>query len=193
MFIAATFTILAGILHAGPVAAEHWNIPPEFWFLFLSGVLQIAWGINYFYHRTPNMYFAGAVLNLGLIFFWLSARLFPAPFLDVPETIETIGIVTALIQLVAFGASFWSLYRFKLVSLLSVALLLILSIALGGLGYATSKTSENMLLQIWPSIEEGAGHGHGEEAEDDHEEETEAMMSDNPHPEDIPHVDNDEH
>lgn len=169
VFIAATFTILAGVLHAGPVAAEHWNIPPEYWFLFLSGVLQIAWGINYFYHRTPNMYFAGAVLNLGLTFFWLSVRLFPAPFSDVPEPIETIGMVTALIQLVAFGASFWSLYRFKLVSLISVALLLILSIALGGLGYATSKTSENMLLQIWPSIEESVGHGHGEETEDEHE------------------------
>tara|TARA_B100000508_G_scaffold36168_3_gene28005 strand:- start:3844 stop:4467 length:624 start_codon:yes stop_codon:yes gene_type:complete len=192
VLIASITTIMAGILHAGPVAAEHASIPPEFWFLFLSGILQIAWGINYFYHRTPNMYFVGAVLNLGLTFFWLSVRLFPAPFSTAPEGVEMIGVVTAFIQIVAFAASFWSMYRFRLVSAFSVAFLLVLSLVLGGLGYVTAKTSEDALLKIWPDIQEG-GHGHGEETEDDHDEETEGKRAEDTHPEDTPHTEGDEH
>ena len=162
VFIASITTIIAGILHATTVAFEHIDITPEFWFFIVSGIAQIAWGVNYFYHRTSNMYFVGAVLNLGLTFFWLSARVFPAPFSDTPETIGTIGIVTALIQVVAFAASFWSLYRCGITTIKSVALLLVLSIILGWIGYATAKMSENMLLQIWPAIE-NTPHGHGEE------------------------------
>tara|TARA_B100000745_G_scaffold288234_1_gene225501 strand:+ start:1233 stop:1823 length:591 start_codon:yes stop_codon:yes gene_type:complete len=162
VFIASITTILAGILHATTVAFEHVDVPPEFWFFIVSGIAQIIWGVNYFYHRTSNMYFVGAVLNLGLTFFWLSVRLFPAPFSDAPETIGTIGIVTALVQLVAFGASFWSLYRHGITTVKSVVVLLALSIVLGWIGYATAKVSEDMLLQIWPDME-NAPHGHGEE------------------------------
>ncbi len=162
VFIASVTTIVAGVLHATTVAFEHVDIPPEFWFFIVSGVAQIIWGVNYFYHRTSNMYFVGAVLNLGLTFFWLSVRLFPAPFSDVPETIGTLGIVTALVQLTAFGSSFWSLYRFGITTVKSIAFLLILSLALSWIGYITAKTSEGILLQIWPGIEE-APHGHGEE------------------------------
>ena len=172
VLLASVATIIAGILHATIVAYDHAGIPPEFWFFVVTGVMQIAWGINFFYHRTSNMYFVGSVLNLGLTFFWLSARLLPAPFADAPESIEVLGIVTAIIQIVAFGATFWALYRFHRTTITSVFLLVLLSVVLGGIGYASAKVSEGLLLQMWPEIEEAA-HGHGEETEDDHDDDEE--------------------
>jgi hypothetical protein len=168
--IASITTIIAGILHATTVAFEHAAIPPEFWFFIVLGVTQVVWGLNFFYHRTSNMYFVGSVLNLGSTFFWLAVRIFPAPFSDVPEEIRWIGIITALIQVIAFAASFWALYRFHRTTVLSIVSLLVLSSFLAGLGYVTAKSSEGMLLQIWPEINE-APHGHGDEAEDEHTEE----------------------
>jgi len=171
VFIASVATIIAGVLHATVVAKAHISIPPEFIFFVVTGVLQIAWGVNYFYHRTQNMYFAGAVLNLGLTFFWLTARVFPAPFADTPETIQMLGILTAFVQIIAFAASFWSLYRFHKATILSSIMLVVLSAVLAGIGYVTSKNGEGMMLKIWPQIEE-VEHGHGAEA-DPHDDEEE--------------------
>ena len=162
IFIAASTTIIAGLLHTTIVAWQHSNIPPEFWFFVITGVAQILWGLNFFYHRTSNMYFVGSVLNLGLTFFWLAVRTLPAPFADGPENIEVLGIVTALIQIVAFIASFWALYRHHKTTIMSVFLLVGLSFVLGVFGYATAKSSEDMLLRLWPEIYE-ASHGHGGE------------------------------
>lgn len=163
VLVAATATVLAGILHATTIAVEHSSVPPEFWFFIVAGLMQIVWGINFFYHRTPNMYFVGSVLNLGLTFFWLAARLMPAPFVDNPETIEMIGVITAIIQIVAFIASFWALYRFHRTTIISILALITLSVVLGGIGYTTAKMSEDSFLKLWPEINE-TPHGHGNES-----------------------------
>ncbi len=158
---ASLATIIAGVLHTTVVAFEHVGVPPEFWFFIITGTIQILWGANFFYRRTPNMYFVGAVINLGFTFFWLAVRVFPAPFSDSPESIELLGILTAVIQIIAFVASFWALYRFHQTTFFSVVTLIIFSFIIAGIGYTTAKSSETMFLKIWPEIEE-ASHEHTE-------------------------------
>jgi len=180
VLLAALSTIVAGVLHATLVAFAHITVPPEFWFFLITGSLQIIWGLNFLYRRTPNMYFVGAVLNLGLTFFWLFVRLFPAPFSDTPESIQLLGIVTAIIQLIAFAASFWALYRFHKTTMFSILALIVVSLAMADIGYMAAKGSEGLLLKIWPEMAD-TPHGHGAEATEDNHDEDEENESEPDH------------
>ena len=164
---AALASIAAGFLHGTLIAAAHAGIPPAFLFFLLSGFLQVAWGAQFLHRRTLGWFYAGAVLNAGLTFFWLLSRTLPAPLADAPEPIAPLGILVAMIQLIAVATSFWCLYRAHTVTYARLALVILCSLALAAIGYAAAKGGEEALRALWPEMEEGAHHdsadeGHGE-------------------------------
>ena len=164
-FAAALTSIAAGLLHGTFIAAAHIGIPPAFLFFLLAGLLQIAWGLQFLHRRSPGWFYAGTVLNMGLTLFWLLTRTLPAPLADAPEPIAPLGILVAMIQLIAVAASFWCLYRTRTVTYARLALVILCSLALAAIGYAAAKGGEETLRALWPNMEEGT---HRDSADEEH-------------------------
>ncbi len=162
---AALASIAAGLLHGTLIAVAHIGIPPAFLFFLLAGLLQVSWGAQFLYRRTLGWFYAGAVLNAGLTFFWILTRTLPAPLADAPEPIAPLGIVVAMMQLVAVAASFWCLYRAHATTYARLALVILCSLALAAIGYAAAKGTEEALRALWPEMEEGA---HRDSADERH-------------------------
>ena len=155
IYIAVIASVLAGVLHGFFVSVQHIEIAPEFWFFILIGLAQIAWGGSFYFKQSPSFYFIVAILNGSVTVFWLSTRIFPAPFATLPESFYSLGILIGILQVITFITSYFATRKYYNITLKLLILAILLSLILGFIGYYVAKSSEALALLLSTSTIKG--------------------------------------
>jgi len=106
LLVAGIGTILAGIIHATVVAFAHVApLPLETIFFVVAGLMQIVIAISAI--RTGRLKYSTALfsINGALIVLWILSRTLRAPFMDSPESVDTLGVLVVILQSVSIIAA----------------------------------------------------------------------------------------
>ena len=105
LLIAGISTILAGAIHATLVALTHVApLPIETIFFVFAGLLQIVIAKSVI--RTGRLKHTAALfsINGALVVLWVLSRTLRAPFMNSPESINTLGVLVVLLQGVSIAS-----------------------------------------------------------------------------------------
>jgi hypothetical protein len=170
----AIFTIIAGIIHL-TVISEHWSHTPAHSLLFIvAGLMQVAWGISFWSKPTTRLFYAGMVLNGGLITLWAITRVLPAPFGHGPEAVDAWGIGCKLVEmlgiagLIGLTASGVTPASGRRPGWRVVAVLLMVAFVGGWATYGVARAAEPLLPGLTVNEEEHDHSDYDHEEEDEH-------------------------
>ena len=172
LLIAGISTILAGAIHATLVALAHVApLPIETIFFVFAGLLQIVIAKSVI--RTGRLKHTAALfsINGALVVLWVLSRTLRAPFMNSPESINTLGVLVVLLQ----GVSIASVTLLKWMdkerirhihgySFAHVCSILLLASLLSGFGiFGGGRVGEIFLPdRTLDHSHGGVGHGHKE-------------------------------
>ncbi len=155
-------SLVAGALHVFIIAEFHEAFPPERLFFILFGAFQVLFSFALMWRLKKRTLLLGFALHGGLIALWALTRTFPAPFVNAPEAIEAIDIITISFEaIILFGLAY--LYKTIQISktlIRTLGVVLIVSLASGASLYAFGVYGDD----FFPELQE-VEHGHGETVE----------------------------
>lgn len=155
-------SLVAGALHIFIVADLHRAFPPERLFFIIFGIFQVVFSFALIWRLKKGILLFGFALHGGLIALWVLTRVAPAPFVNYPESIEAIDIVTISFEIIIL-LGLAGLYKATQISralIRTVVAVLILSVASGASLYAFGMYADD----FFPELQE-IEHSHGETKE----------------------------
>lgn len=111
LFAASTLMFADGILHFF-VVSEHLATLPFAVFFVIAGAVQLGLGFQLF-RASPRVYFASVLVMAALVVAFFASRLVAPPFADEPEPVESLGVVSKVLEIAAIGALAFLLYRWR--------------------------------------------------------------------------------
>jgi hypothetical protein len=93
---------LSGVVHLAITTEHSTHAPAHGLFFAALGVFQIGWAAAYWILPRRWLRWAGVVLSGGMIVLWAVTRSFPAPFHGVIEEVDLAGVVSNVLEAIAF-------------------------------------------------------------------------------------------